>query len=230
MLDLSFNLNFGPDFDRLYKTALEIKNTKDISMFYFRDLIRDLGLHDDGCLVYFEENKYINAKSGLWQEPSQFASLLSFLCTQKIESYCEIGTYKYWSFVLICAALSRNTNNIKAVGVDYMHNPSLEIVQILKKLNINHIHYTRESNYIKDQVFDLVFIDADHAYEPTKKDWENVGQFSKICLFHDINHKWIKECPRDQDGPRRVFEELEGAKITFTTNNPVMGIGVVFPK
>lgn len=222
--------NFGLDYEKLLDTAFKIKNTQDISMFYFRDLIRELGMFDDGCQVYFDENKYIRSNSGLWQEPSQFASLLSFLCTQKINTYCEIGTYKYWSFVLICAALSRNSDNIKAVGVDYANSPSFEITEILQKLNITHTHYVSESDYIKNREFDLVFIDADHAYEPTKKDWENVGKFSKICLFHDINHKWIKECPRDQDGPRRVFEELEGAKITFTTNNPTMGIGVVFPQ
>jgi hypothetical protein len=225
-----FNLSFGPDFEKLYETALKIKNTKDTSMFYFRDLIRDLGIYDDGRLVYFEENKYINPRSEIWQEPSQFGSLLSFLSNQKINTYCEIGPFKYWSFVLICAALSRNTNNIKALGVDYMHNPCLEITQILKKLNIDHTHYTRDSHYIKDRVFDLVFIDADHSYHGVKTDWINVGQYANICLFHDINDINVKNCERDQDGPRRVFEELEGAKITFTTNNPVMGIGVVFPK
>jgi hypothetical protein len=225
-----FDLSFGLDFEKLYQTALKIKNTQDTSMFYFRDLIRELGIFDDGRLIYFEENKYINSRSGIWQEPSQFGSLLSFLTNQTVNSYCEIGPFKYWSFVLICAALSRNTDNIKAVGVDNLHNPPLEITQILKKLNINHIHYTRDSNYIKDQVFDLVFIDADHSYQGAKTDWDNVGQFSKICLFHDINDMYVKNCARDQDGPRKIFEELEGAKITYTTSNPVMGIGVVFPK
>ena len=77
-----FNLSFGLDFEKLYQTALKIKNTQDTSMFYFRDLIRELGIFDDGRLIYFEENKYINSRSGIWQEPSQFGSLLSFLTNQ----------------------------------------------------------------------------------------------------------------------------------------------------
>lgn len=225
-----FDISFGPNFEKLYETAIKIKNTEDTSMFYFRNLIRELGLYDDGRLVYHDENQYINIRSGIWQEPSQFGSLLSFLTNQKINSYCEIGPFQYWSFVLICAALSRNTENLKTVGVDKLHNVPFEISQILKKLNIDHVHYTRDSFYIKDQIFELVFIDADHSYQGVKNDWINVGQYSKICLFHDINDFNIKNDPKDQDGPRRVFEEVEGAKITFTTNNPVMGIGVVFPK
>ena len=225
-----FDLDFELDFEKLYDTALKIQNTQDTSMFYFRDLIRNLGIFDDGREVYYEENKYINQRSGIWQEPSQFASLISFLTNQKINSYCEIGTFQYWSFVLICAALTRNTENLQAVGIDNLHNPPSQIIKILKKLNVNHTHHTMDSSCIKDQAFDLVFIDADHSYQGVKTDWINIGQFSKICFFHDINDENVKNSDRDQDGPRRVFEEIEGAKITFTTHNPVMGFGIVFPQ
>jgi len=156
----------------------KILSSNDDSFEFYYDIICKLGIYDDGRLIYGDNNKYINPLSGLWQEPFQFAMLLSFLAKQNLTSYCEIGPFQYWSFALISAVLNKN-NDLKSFAVDKMFPITMYVHEIFKKYDMKYDFIIGTSENIKNNKYDLVFIDADHSYNGVKSDWENVGQFSK---------------------------------------------------
>lgn len=211
----------------LDEAASKIINSKDNSLDFYLSVIREIGLHDDGRNIYHEDNKYINPLSGLWQNPFQFASLLSFLSNQDIKTYCEIGTFKCWATFIISVVLKKR-NDVIVTGVDIFFKPDDYIYELFSKYQINFDHIIGSSNILKDNCYDLAFIDADHSYAAVKTDWENVGQFSKICLFHDIDDCYVKNGSYEKNGPRIFFDQLKKNKIMITYKEPIMGIGIVF--
>jgi hypothetical protein len=71
--------------------------------------------------------------------------------------------------------------------------------------------------------FDLVFIDGNHENEWIQKDWQNVGQFAKICMLHDVQELTCPEIIK-------FWKNLKGKKIEFldyTSKEPSQGIGII---
>jgi spore coat polysaccharide biosynthesis predicted glycosyltransferase SpsG len=186
-------MNYDEKFSRLRNAALKIKHSENTSFFFMRDVIRDLGVRYDDRNLYYDEKIFMSKDSGLWQEPNQFASLLSFLSNQTCETYCEIGPCLGWSTVLICAALSVKNKSLKILGIDPYVIPDKQIAQIIEELGSDYFHTCETSDSLKNQKFDIVFIDGNHEYEWVSKDWHNIGQHSKICFFHDINDLYCEK-------------------------------------
>jgi len=157
----------------------------------------------------------VNASCGLWQKPVELSTLLTILNTQNIQTFLNIGTFNGYTFNFIASCITIDPNDFVGSNKKYPY-----------------IYLSCTSDTFKNIPFDLVFIDGDHSYEAVKKDWENVGRFAKVIVFHDINDL---PCP----DVRKFWSELtNGASEDFdileikeVTENPqMMGIGILIKK
>jgi hypothetical protein len=110
--------------------------------------------------------------------------------------------------------------NLKSIGIDISDKGLTEDIKQYINLHIG------TSEDFKGQKYDFVFIDADHSYEGVSTDYENLGKYAKIVMFHDINDS---TCP----GVVKFWNEIkEGKKykeFTYqTNNNQIQGIGILF--
>lgn len=208
----------------LAEKANLFKNSQETNYEFFLYHLRDMGIAN-AQQKYQEESSFVLKDGhGLVQEPKQFAFLLSFLSNQKCESYCEIGSHVGFSAVMMLSVLARNNKQIKATTLDPFISPSEQVMDIFKDLGVDCEHICKTVESVKGQEFDIVHIDGDHRYQYVKKDWEDVGQHSKICIFHDITPSIYGS------GPNLVFNSIRGLKTRIETSNNVMGIGIAFPK
>lgn len=189
--------------------------------------ITDIGLyayHDNNPRHFYgvEYHKYIKHRKGLWQHPEEFAELCLILKTHKINSFLNVGTFNGYSFKFLSDFLNRYQKT-ECITIDPInHNPILD--DRFKYLNATSKDFT-------GQKFDLVFIDGDHEYSSVKEDYENVGQYAKICIFHDIKDEFCIK--RSNGGPPRFWNEIKDDSCfeIFADKKPLpytMGIGIKF--
>jgi hypothetical protein len=91
------------------------------------------------------------------------------------------------------------------------------------------------SHDLRGQPFDFCFIDGDHRYESVRSDYECVGQYARICAFHDIIRPAVAPSRSEVNGVPRFWQELRhtpGEWATFREisharpGHPCLGIGV----
>ena len=125
-------------------------------------------------------------KNGMMQIPDEFIKFCIFLADFKMDSAIEVGVFRGRSSYFMCAVLMRNNPDLRYVMVDIQDNLDhfekyKEVLPALEKS----IPSTSED--YKGKAYDFVFIDADHSYDGSIKDYFNVGQYAnKIVAFHDI--------------------------------------------
>ena len=151
------------------------------------DLVRAFGLMHWGPSVAGPEAQFINPPdmASINQTPGQIAKALIYLSRFKINSFCEIGIFHGGNFLFMAEYLRRFNPDIQCLGVDptdYIKEDIRKIIELSDWLR----HARVTSEQIADRKFDLVFIDADHVTPWLKKDWENVGQHARFCMFHDL--------------------------------------------
>ncbi len=185
------------------------------------------GLYSDGRPIYAERYAPHFAPAGLWQQPDELAALLHYLQDYDITSFLNIGTFNGKTFKLIADFLTARNPATVCVTVD---------VQKFANLNqdAQYDYCIGTSSDFAEQPFDLVFIDGDHAYASALQDFNNVGRFAHLCVFHDIEDEFIaRELPNG--GCVTVWRELKEAlaathtavefvAIDKPTNN--MGLGL----
>lgn len=170
---------------------------------------------------------------GLWQQPEQLARMLLFVSKLEITSYCEIGIWQGYCLSLVTAYLSRFSKDLKAVGVD--PKPSIRNEDCWDKVRDRLPIDVRvcTSADMKDERFDLVFVDGDHSYDSVRCDWENVGKNARVCAFHDCNCEFVERILGDNGSPkfwRDLRDSLTRPTVEFfdsPTGLSWMGIGVV---
>lgn len=211
--------------ERLKKSISELNESP--SVIEIEQIICDFGLiyHvPDTAKLYGEFECYANKdldELGVYQTPRQMAQCISELLKYKIESYIEIGLYSGGSYLIMTEFLKWKNKSVHAVGVDitrrYMKAETIP--------HIENLHIGTSADF-RGHSFDLAFIDADHSYTGVRADWENVGKYARIAMFHDINND---SCP----GVFKLWNEIkqEGSVMEYkyhTDGLNVHGIGLIF--
>ena len=167
---------------------------------------------------------------GVCQTIEEFTEFCNYISDLTIKTAIEIGVFRGGSSYLMCALLARKNPDLRYVLVDIKdnlreYNKFKEILPWLDK----RIPSTSED--YRNQKFDFVFIDADHSYTASFKDYLNCGQYAnKLTVFHDI---YCHEHDEPDGGTVRMWEEVlektkeQEHKIFSSHNGKWMGIGVV---
>jgi len=190
-------------------------------------IIRGIGLRYDTRKLYGSERRYMNSTgNGLWQIPQQLAKTMVLLSNHRIESFLEIGTHTGYTFCVLCAYLHRLNPNLKALTVDpfdqfHYYSPARSLIPFEFK------NWT--SDDLKGRAFDCVLIDGDHNYDAVLKDFDNVGKYSQICMFHDVNDDLVGASNVPRFWKEMVTSEAFSETHEFldcAPNRRIMGIGV----
>lgn len=212
----------------------ELNNVK-----YVENLIFNLGLNNE-CPHELPQ-KILDNNGGLliWQYPNQFSKYLLLLNTLKIKSYLEIGCRFGGTCVLTLEYLNKFNFIEKGVAVDIIDSSIINY----KSYNNNFDFYKYDSqkndfsNFIKNNFFDLIFIDGDHSYDGVRKDFLVCKNNGKIFVFHDIINdacpgviKFWNELKEDSNN-YDFYEYVEQYNEVYKkTGKKFLGIGVAIKK
>lgn len=167
---------------------------------------------------------------GLQQIPEEFAAFCNQVAKQCVQSAAEIGVYRGRSAYFLCAILARHSSKMRYKMIDIVDRLDdfalfQEVLPQLEKC------IPKTSANYKEYSFDFVFIDADHSYDASIADYENVGRNAeKMVAMHDI---YAHEYDNENGGIVRTWEEvLEKTSdkvhhIFSIYPNKWMGIGCV---
>lgn len=177
-----------------------------------------------GMTMAGPETEYINPPdvAAIGQTPDQIAKALIHLSGFEIKSYCEIGLYFAGNFLFVSEYLRRFNPTIQCIGVDPTNHISPEIREYVELSDWMRFA-TVTSDQIAGRKFDLAFIDGDHSMPWILKDWENVGKYAKICMFHDLQEPLWPDVGA-------FWATLKGKKFEFLdtwTDRKTHGIGII---
>ena len=222
-------------------TFIKESNQEDLkSIDYLENLMLKLGFNNE---LLHEQPKIVKDNGGgllIWQYPNQFSKYLCLLNKQNIESYIEIGCRWGGTFVLTNEYLKRFNNVNKSVAVDIIDSPVEEYcklndeTQFIKKNSASQDF----KDYMKNNYFDLIFIDGDHEYNGVKNDYEISEHSGKIFVFHDIASnvcrgvvKFWNELKNNKSETYDFFEFIEQYDDVWNrTHKKYLGIGVAIKK
>jgi cephalosporin hydroxylase len=208
---------------------------------FLEQLIIKLGFNTE---VLREQPEIVKKNGGgllIWQYPNQFSKYLLLLQQQKISSYIEIGCRWGGTFVLTTEYLKMFNKMDTSVAVDIIDSPVIKYC-LMNEETSSFIKMNSQSeefkNYMKNNKFDLIFIDGDHTYQGVKNDYEISKESGKIFVFHDIINDmcpgvvqfWI-ELKANESHIYNFFEFTEQYEDVYnTTYQKFLGIGVAIKK
>lgn len=167
---------------------------------------------------------------GIMQVPDEFVRFCNTVATWDVQTAIEVGVFRGRSSYFICALLSRRNPGLRYKMVDIVDRlDSYERFHALLPAMQKCIPST--SDDYRGEAYDYVFIDADHSYDASMKDYENLGQYAKKYLvFHDV---FAHEYDAENGGTVRMWKEVSAKypeqqrRVFSVYPDQWMGIGVV---
>jgi len=208
--------------------SLDIQSLKNPTVV--ANLVRAFGIVQWGPEVFGDDERFKNTATfmaGIYQTPDQIAKCLVYLSDYPINTYLEVGIFQGGNFLFVSEYLHRFNPNIRCIGIDptsasFMNDEIQSAIE--KEVWITFKPIT--SDFIHGCEFDLAFIDGDHTPEWIARDWNNVGQFAKICIIHDIQETTCQACV-DFWADLKKLKKKTVEFLDCTSPVPTQGIGVV---
>lgn len=190
------------------------------------NLVRAFGIVQWGPNVFGEDEMFKNPTvdmAGIYQTPDQIAKALVYLSEFEINSYLEIGIFQGGNFIFVSEYLRRFNPDIECLGIDptqYLNDEVRAVIETEMFLTFKSI----TSDHLAGKEFDLVFIDGEHTGGWVKRDYENVGKFAKICMFHDVQES---SCPEVIQFWESIKDKKSVMFLDCISNQPTQGIGII---
>ena len=217
---------------QFYKNSL-IKMDQQRLMFFLKN---EIGVSES---QYFCANFVGNLQ--VQQIPEEYYELLTFFKTSKIKKYLELGVANGGSFFVNSIFLQHTASKIHCVdNLAYKEAPSVKQTyeKIYSKVSkLEALFPDKEFKFFnqatdeffsanKDNIYDCIFIDADHSYAGVKKDYINSLNHIEsggYLIFHDINNT--------ETGVAQCWKEIQTKHhVVGTFSHPVVmncGIGII---
>lgn len=172
------------------------------------------------------------SKYGPIQCPSEFIDYLMFAGRDRPKSIAEIGVATGCSSYFAAAYFYRLNRECKYWMID-IHDDTMDydfdyfksILPLVKAMP------TTSSEFV-GMAFDVVFIDGEHTHKGSLRDYQALGQYAKLCAFHDIKATYFNN---EQGGIVRFWNELKQAKRETHAileishlRSDWMGIGIIY--
>lgn len=179
---------------------------QDVESFtWMRDVVGQYGIYPFRPQDFDGTGNVVGTRKGILQRPDEFAEYCTYLSKWHIDTAIEVGVFRGKSSYFMCAILARR-------------NPSIvyELVDIADSLdNYEGFHEllpqmrkripSTSDDYI-GKAYDFVFIDADHSYDASMRDYMNLGRYAKkLTAFHDI---FAHEYDQLNGGTVRMWKEV----------------------
>lgn len=133
-------------------------------------------INDYGVLPYLGS---VGRGFAIQQRPTELAAFIEFCIEHDVKTVLELGSADGGLSYFMADALGWNVVSIDIVQPKHRHE------------RVEFIQATTDAGYqfVQGRAFDLVFVDADHAYESVKSDVERYRHLGRIIALHDINIK-----------------------------------------
>jgi len=180
---------------------------------------------------------YFHAKATgglkLQQVPEEYAELLLLLKERGVKSYLELGIGNGGSFSVACFMMQEALE--LGVAVDNLAYGNLigqnekEVLEFIDAIEVDaalqFANCSTDTYFVnRKDMYDCIFIDADHSYVGAKRDYENsLKHINKggLIIFHDINSA---ACP----GIMKLWSEVKQGKTNWEfIASKTCGIGVI---
>jgi cephalosporin hydroxylase len=166
---------------------------------------------------------------------SELMGFLELLSLMKVKSYLEIGARYGGTFeaVMDTRPIGSNATVIDFPGGEYGDHGSVNslLEAVGRQRNAGHdvslILGPSSAPEVVERAgvrgpYDCVFIDADHAYEAVKRDFEIYAPMGKMIVLHDIVNYPV--------GVPKFWNEIKGnyKHVEIVEDGSGMGIGAIF--
>ena len=207
-----------------------------------RELLPALGLCNDPRVYPEHLRPFLGRGLRHWQAPNQFSRYLSHLARYPIGSYLELGVWHGGTFVVTVEYLSRFNSPIRATAMDRYDSPGVRHFGRLRP-EVEFVQMDTTLPEFAGEIesrgpFDLVLVDADHAYEPCRHDVDVVRDHANIVALHDmvdgtcagVRQVW-REMKSEWADDWEFFEFTEQYdEVVRNFGFPALGLGIAVRK